>query len=161
MQEVRGITDNKAALQLRVDKGTNTFLSTLAQPGEAQFLTVLKPCSILLPHVHQNAHEFYSVIFGPHIFSALCSHTCCSRIPVHLSLVTSGSRTSCFSFVTSPVYTHRAPRATLCRIECCVILPLESLLSASFHLQCAKPRLSSTPSTIMREPCTRTPGECG
>jgi hypothetical protein len=79
MQEVRGITDNKAALQLRVDKATNVFLSTLAQPGEAQFLTVLKPCSILLPHVHQNAHEFYSVIYGPHLSLALfvlCSGTC-------------------------------------------------------------------------------------
>jgi hypothetical protein len=64
MQEVRAITDNAAALQLRVDKSTNQFLSTLAQPGEAAFLTVLKPCSILLPHVHQNAHEFYTVLFG-------------------------------------------------------------------------------------------------
>jgi hypothetical protein len=64
VQEVRAITDNAAALQLRVDKGSNQFLSTLAEPGEAAFLTVLKPCSILLPHVHQNAHEFYTVLFG-------------------------------------------------------------------------------------------------
>jgi hypothetical protein len=33
MQEVRGITDNAAALQLSVDKSTDPFLSTLAEPG--------------------------------------------------------------------------------------------------------------------------------
>jgi hypothetical protein len=64
VQEVRAITDNAAAIQLRVDKGTNTFLSTLAAPGAAQFLTVLKPCSIILPHCHQNAHELYTILFG-------------------------------------------------------------------------------------------------
>lgn len=64
LQDVSALTDNEAALQLRVTKATNPFLSTLAAPGEAQFLTVLKPCSILLPHVHQRANEFYSVIFG-------------------------------------------------------------------------------------------------
>ena len=58
------VTDNAAVLQQRVTKATNPFLSTLAEPGEAQFLTVLKPCGILLPHVHQRANEFYSVIFG-------------------------------------------------------------------------------------------------
>jgi len=58
------VTDNEAALQLRVTKATNPFLSTLAAPGEAQFLTALKPCSVLLPHVHQRANEFYSVLFG-------------------------------------------------------------------------------------------------
>ena len=58
------VTDNAAVLQQRVTKGTNPFLSTLAEPGEAQFLTVLKPCGILLPHTHQRANEFYSVIFG-------------------------------------------------------------------------------------------------
>ena len=61
------MTDNAAVLQQRVTKGTNPFLSTLAEPGEAQFLTVLKPCGILLPHVHQRANEFYSVIFGTHL----------------------------------------------------------------------------------------------
>ena len=58
--------DNDAVLQLQVTKGQNQFLSTLAEPGLAQFLTFLKPCSILLPHVHQRANEFYSVIFGAH-----------------------------------------------------------------------------------------------
>lgn len=56
--------DNAAVLQLQVTKGQNQFLSTLAKDGEAQFLTALKPCGILLPHVHQRANEFYSVIFG-------------------------------------------------------------------------------------------------
>ena len=65
------MTDNAAVLQLRVTKGSNPFLSTLAEPGEAQFLTALKPCSILLPHTHQRANEFYSVIFG-------ATSTCCS-----------------------------------------------------------------------------------
>ena len=64
LQDVTAVTDNAAVLQQRVTKGTNPFLSTLAEPGEAQFLTVLKPCSILLPHTHQRANEFYSVIFG-------------------------------------------------------------------------------------------------
>ena len=64
VQDVTAVTDNEAVLQQRVTKGTNQFLSTLAAPGEAQFLTVLKPCSILLPHVHPRANEFYSVIFG-------------------------------------------------------------------------------------------------
>ena len=57
-------TDNAAVLQLQVTKGQNQFLSTLAEPGLSQFLTFLKPCSILLPHVHQRANEFYSVFFG-------------------------------------------------------------------------------------------------
>ena len=64
VQEVSAVTDNAAVLQQRVTKGTNVFLSTLAEPGEAQFLTALKPCGILLPHTHQRANEFYSVIFG-------------------------------------------------------------------------------------------------
>ena len=64
MQDVSAVSDNAAVLQQRVTKGTNPFLSTLAEPGEAQFLTVLKPCGILLPHTHQRANEFYSVIFG-------------------------------------------------------------------------------------------------
>jgi hypothetical protein len=33
---------------------------------------VLKPCSILLPHCHQNAHEFYTVLFGTRLWSPLC-----------------------------------------------------------------------------------------
>jgi len=62
---VQGNTiDNAAVLQLQMTKGQNQFLSTLAKDGEAQFLTALKPCGILLPHVHQRANEFYSVIFG-------------------------------------------------------------------------------------------------
>ena len=64
VQDVSAVTDNAAVLQQRVTKATNPFLSTLAEPGEAQFLTVLKPCGILLPHTHQRANEFYSVIFG-------------------------------------------------------------------------------------------------
>ena len=67
------VTDNAAVLQQRVTKGTNVFLSTLAEPGEAQFLTVLKPCGILLPHTHQRANEFYSVIFGaPQPYIPVC-----------------------------------------------------------------------------------------
>jgi mannose-6-phosphate isomerase-like protein (cupin superfamily) len=61
---VSEVTNNAAVLQQRVTKATNVFLSTLAEPGESQFLTVLKPCSILLPHTHQRANEFYTVIFG-------------------------------------------------------------------------------------------------
>ena len=71
VQDVTAVTDNAAVLQQRVTKGTNPFLSTLAEPGEAQFLTVLKPCGILLPHTHQRANEFYSVIFGAPCISDL------------------------------------------------------------------------------------------
>ena len=70
VQDVTAVTDNAAVLQQRVTKGTNPFLSTLAEPGEAQFLTVLKPCSILLPHTHQRANEFYSVIFGTRLLDS-------------------------------------------------------------------------------------------
>jgi hypothetical protein len=58
------LTDNAAALQQRVTVANNPFLATLAAPGEAQFLTAQKPCSILLPHNHQKANEFYSILFG-------------------------------------------------------------------------------------------------
>jgi hypothetical protein len=64
LQEAHEMTNNAATLQFRVTKSSNQFLSTLAEPGEAQFLTVLKPCSILLPHTHQRANEFYSVLYG-------------------------------------------------------------------------------------------------
>jgi hypothetical protein len=58
------LTDNAAALQQSVTVANNPFLATLAAPGEAQFLTAQKPCSILLPHNHQKANEFYSILFG-------------------------------------------------------------------------------------------------
>jgi hypothetical protein len=70
VQEVNAVTDNAAVLQQRVTKGSNPFLATLAEPGEAQFLTVLKPCSILLPHNHQRSNEFYSVIYGARLPTA-------------------------------------------------------------------------------------------
>jgi len=44
VQDVTAVTDNAAVLQQRVTKGTNVFLSTLAEPGEAQFLTVVCAC---------------------------------------------------------------------------------------------------------------------
>jgi hypothetical protein len=78
-----GKTDNAAAIQLQVTKAQVPFLSTLAAPGLAQFLTVLKPCSILLPHNHQRANEFYSVLFGT--FSPFMS-TIRSALPSIVSL---------------------------------------------------------------------------
>jgi len=56
--------DNGAALQLQIDKAAQPFLSTLPYPGSAQFVTALKPCGILTPHVHQRATEIYTVIYG-------------------------------------------------------------------------------------------------
>jgi oxalate decarboxylase/phosphoglucose isomerase-like protein (cupin superfamily) len=56
--------DNAAALQLQLDKGAQPFLSTLPAPGSAQFLTALKPCGILAPHIHPRGTEIYSVIYG-------------------------------------------------------------------------------------------------
>lgn len=58
------MTDNAAVLQQRATKASNPFLSTLAGQGEAQFLTVLKPCGILMPHLHLRANEFYTVLYG-------------------------------------------------------------------------------------------------
>jgi hypothetical protein len=58
------LTDNDAALQQRVTVANNPFLATLSTPGQAQFLTAQKPCSILLPHNHQKASEFYTILFG-------------------------------------------------------------------------------------------------
>jgi hypothetical protein len=71
MQSLR--VDNAAVLQLQVTKGEQQFLSTLPHGGAAQFLTVLKPCSILLPHDHPRATEFFSVFFG-----MSRSHSCLS-----------------------------------------------------------------------------------
>jgi hypothetical protein len=89
VQDVTAVTDNAAVLQQRVTKGTNPFLSTLAEPGEAQFLTVLKPCGILLPHTHQRANEFYSVIFGTSL--ALCT----TRGSFYNNSIGSGGRGTC------------------------------------------------------------------
>jgi hypothetical protein len=58
------VNNNEAVLQIQVTKQENPFLSTLAKDGQAQFLTLLKPCGILLPHVHQRSNEFYSVLLG-------------------------------------------------------------------------------------------------
>lgn len=75
MQEVAAVTDNEAVLQQRVTKASNPFLSTLTAPGESQFLTALKPCGILMPHMHMRANEFYTVLFGaPHRNPRMPSH---------------------------------------------------------------------------------------
>jgi hypothetical protein len=58
------VNNNEAVLQIQVTRQENPFLSTLAKDGLAQFLTLLKPCGILLPHVHQRSNEFYSVLLG-------------------------------------------------------------------------------------------------
>ena len=79
VQEVNAVTDNAAVLQQRVTKATNPFLAPLAKPGEAQFLTVLKPCSILLPHTHQRANEFYTVLFGTSVGTSM-PLTCSVRV---------------------------------------------------------------------------------
>ena len=64
LQDVAAVTDNEAVLQQRVTKASNPFLSTLNAPGESQFLTALKPCGILMPHMHMRANEFYTVLSG-------------------------------------------------------------------------------------------------
>jgi hypothetical protein len=60
-----------------IDQGEQPFLSTLPAPGEAQFLTVLKPCSILLRHVRHRATEFYSILFGARSLLAVPACVCC------------------------------------------------------------------------------------
>ena len=82
--------DNEAVLQLQVSKGQNQFLSTLAKDGAAQFLTVLKPCGILLPHVHQRGNEFYSVVFGASSFSVPPAAVGWLREHLALSIFASG-----------------------------------------------------------------------
>ena len=77
------VIDNAAVLQLQVTKGQNQFLSTLAEPGLAQFLTALKPCSILLPHVHPRANEFYSIIFGAQLLVAASVRMHCTKHEVY------------------------------------------------------------------------------
>ena len=70
--------NNAAVLQFPIDKSANQFLSTLPTPGQAQFLTVLKPCGLLLPHVHMRASELYTVLYGePSITSCQSDWLCC------------------------------------------------------------------------------------
>ena len=56
--------DNAAVVQLQGDKAGFPFLSTLPNTGSSVFLTALKPCGILLPHIHQRATEIYTVLSG-------------------------------------------------------------------------------------------------
>ena len=56
--------DNAAVVQLQGDKAGFPLLSTLPNTGSSVFLTALKPCGILLPHVHQRATEIYTVLSG-------------------------------------------------------------------------------------------------
>ena len=56
--------DNAAVVQLQGDKAGFPLLSTLPNTGSSVFLTALKPCGILLPHVHQRATEVYTVLSG-------------------------------------------------------------------------------------------------
>ena len=68
------VTDNEAALQFWVTKNEQPFLATQPDPGQAGFLTFMKPCSILLPHTHPRATEFYHILFGAlrHCDCGLC-----------------------------------------------------------------------------------------
>ena len=58
------MVEDNAGLTFQMTRGSNEFLATLTPPGSAQFLTVLKPCGIILPHVHPRATELYSILFG-------------------------------------------------------------------------------------------------
>jgi hypothetical protein len=55
---------NAAFLQLQVTKGQRQFLSTLPKGGVSQFLTVLKPCSLILRHLHPRGTELFSILSG-------------------------------------------------------------------------------------------------
>ena len=74
-------------------KGQQTFLSTLAKDGEAQFVTALKPCGILLPHVHQRANEFYSVVSGAPPLLRLAAVGFARRVP-HVPVCATAARTT-------------------------------------------------------------------
>ena len=56
--------ESEAQLQLQVDKAQQPLLATLTSPGSSAFLTTIKPCGILLPHVHPRATELYVVMSG-------------------------------------------------------------------------------------------------
>jgi hypothetical protein len=56
--------NNAAVLQLQVTKAQQGLLATNPKDGVAQFLTVLKPCGLILPHLHPRSTELYSIVFG-------------------------------------------------------------------------------------------------
>jgi len=56
--------NNAAGFQLQADKTPFPILSTLPNGGSSFFLTALKPCGIILPHVHMRATEQYIMITG-------------------------------------------------------------------------------------------------
>jgi len=56
--------DNIAGLQLQGDKSAFPVLATLPNQGSSFFITTLKPCGIILPHVHPRATEQYVIISG-------------------------------------------------------------------------------------------------
>ena len=58
------MNETDANLQFQADKGTIKQLATLTAPGSSAFLTLIKPCGILLPHVHQRASELYVILSG-------------------------------------------------------------------------------------------------
>ena len=63
MQE-GAMNETAANLQFQADKGSIPQLATLTAPGSSAFLTLIKPCSILLPHVHPRATELFVVLSG-------------------------------------------------------------------------------------------------
>ena len=56
--------ESPAGLQFQADKFSIPQLATLTAPGSSAFLTLIKPCSILLPHVHPRATELFVVLSG-------------------------------------------------------------------------------------------------
>lgn len=58
------MVDNAAGRQLQADKTPFPILSTLPNGGSSFFITALKPCGIILPHVHMRATEQYVMISG-------------------------------------------------------------------------------------------------
>ena len=58
--------ENAAVLQLVGDKGAFPVLSTLPSQGLTVVITALKPCGMILPHMHMRASEQNLVISGGH-----------------------------------------------------------------------------------------------
>jgi len=58
------LVENPAVRQLQADKTPFPILATLPNGGSSFFITALKPCGLLLPHVHQRATEQYIIISG-------------------------------------------------------------------------------------------------
>lgn len=85
LQEVTAVTDNSAVLQQRVGKSSNPFLATLPGAGISQYLTAVKPCGIVMPHIHLRGNELYTVLYGADTILHACRPVAAATADVSFS----------------------------------------------------------------------------